>query len=442
MLYLVYLIFVFQRLKRWLNFFQQHEYDSKRFLFWWIKNAHIDSRGTIALAVIFFLHLINFWLAWGIGIVLFVILAFKEPKTKNVKKPLVFTSRAKRIFILSFLLILTVSVILKNFPEFRFLWLILIVQVLPIFLSLACLVLWPHEKLTQNYYKKDAQKILKKYNPVVIGITGSYGKTTTKYILGQILNAHAPTLWTPGSVNTLMGITKTIRQDLKPEHKYFVVEMGAYRRGSIKKLCDFAKPKHGIITNIGIAHFERFKSLETVRKAKHELFESLPEDGIKIAGNNAAFDMARALGVPELTIQAALKHIQMPAHRLEIKKSNNIIILDDSYNSNPAGFKRALLLLQKQKANKKIIVTPGMVELGAKSEQEHKKIAELVAKICDYVILINKKTTKFLQKNLKNYYLFSSLARAQEFIGHLAKPGDAILYENDLPDIYDDEIKF
>ncbi|MFH1392419.1 MAG: Mur ligase family protein [bacterium] len=436
MLYLIYLIFIWQRLRRWLNFYQQHEYDSKRFLSWWIKNKHFDKRATIALIILFLINLINSWVSLFFGIILFAILAFLEPRTKSFKKPLVFTARAKRIFALSLIIIIGVSIWLKSI-----LFLILIIQALPIFAVFANLILWPFEKIIQEYYKRDAQKILKKYQPIVIGITGSYAKTTTKYILGQILNAYQPTLWTPGSINTLMGITKVIRQDLRPEHKYLIVEMGAYKIGSIKKLCEFVKPKHGIITSIGIAHYERFKSIKNIKKAKHELFESLPQDGIAIKGKDSAIIMAKKLGVPDLTIQAALKHAQLPPHRLEIKKINNIIIIDDSYNSNPIGFKKVLLLLKKQKG-KKILITPGMAELGAKSEQEHQKIAKLIAKVCDYVILVNKNNSKCLQKYLENYYLFSTLKQAQEFVNNLAKPGDAILYENDLPDIYDDKIIF
>lgn len=435
MLYLIYLIFIFQRFKRWLNFYQQHEYDSKRFFWWWIRNKHFDKRATIALIILFLINLINFWASLFFGIIIFVILAFLEPKTSSAKKPLVFTARAKRIFIVSFLIIASLSIWLKNILS-----LILIIQALPIFAFFANLILWPFEKIIQNYYLADAKKILKKYQPIVIGITGSYGKTTTKYILGQILDAHAPCLWTPGSVNTLMGITKIIRQDLKPEHKYFIVEMGAYKAGSIKKLCQFVKPRHGIITSIGLAHYERFKSIENIKKAKYELFESLPQKGIAIKGKDSAIAMAKALGVSDLIIQAALQHLQPMPHRLEIKKINNMTIIDDSYNSNPIGFKKALRLLGEQSARYKILITPGMVELGAKSEKEHRKIAELIVKVCDYVILVNKKTTKYLQKYLKDFYLFSSLKQAQEFVNNLAKPGDAILYENDLPDIYDEKI--
>jgi len=437
MLYLIYSIFIFQRLKRWLNFYQQHEYDSKRFLIWWIKNKHFDKRATIGLIILFLINLINFWAGLFFGIIIFVILTFLEPSVKKAKKPLVFTARATRIFVLSLIIIIGFSVWLKNI-----LFLILIIQALPIFAVFANLILWPFEKIIQEYYKRDAQKILKKYQPVVIGITGSYAKTTTKYILGQILNAWQPTLWTPGSINTLMGITKVIRQDLKPEHKYFIIEMGAYKIGSIKALCHFVKPKHGIITSIGIAHFERFKSINNIKKAKYELFEGLPKDGIAVFGKNAAIVMAKKLGVPDLTIHAALKHAQLPAHRLEIKKINNLVIIDDSYNSNPAGFQKALLVLKKQQAKRKILITPGMVELGTRSEKEHKKIAKLIAQICDYVILVNKKTTKYLQKYLKDFYLFSTLNQAQEFVNNLAQSGDAILYENDLPDIYDEKIIF
>lgn len=421
MLYLIFLVFALVRLRRWLHFFQQHEYDSKRFLAWIWQRKLFDKRGSIIALLGLFSQF--FYL-------LFIPLSLLEPKKE--KKPLAWTARAKRIFTAALILIILVTILFHKFWQ-----LIIMIQLLPLALVLAVLILWPQEKLTQRKYLQEAQKILRRYNPIVIGITGSYGKTTTKYILGNILNHWQPTLWTPGSVNTLMGITRTVREELKPEHKYFVVELGAYKIGSIKKLCDLVKPSHGIITSVGIAHYERFKSIENVKKAKYELFDSLPPQGIAISGRNSALAMARALGVPEPLIK--IKPPLIP-HRLEIRPGP-ITIIDDAYNSNPIGFKSALLKL-KEFSGRKILITPGMVELGERSQEEHRKIAGLIAKICDYVILVGRESTKYLQKYLKDYYLFPSLSGAQEFVQALAKEGDVILYENDLPDIYDQQIKF
>src|ERR1700683_3694665 len=116
---------------------------------------------------------------------------------------------------------------------------------------------------------------------MVIAVTGSYGKTSVKHILGHVLETAAPTLITPGSVNTAMGIARVIRERLQPHHRYFVVEMGAYGPGSIRRLCALTPPKMGIVTAIGMAHYERFKSLEAVAAAKFELAEAVAANGGK-----------------------------------------------------------------------------------------------------------------------------------------------------------------
>ncbi|MCB1840817.1 MAG: UDP-N-acetylmuramoyl-tripeptide--D-alanyl-D-alanine ligase, partial [Alphaproteobacteria bacterium] len=129
----------------------------------------------------------------------------------------------------------------------------------------------PYEKAVQKKFYDEAVAKLDEIKPRIIGITGSYGKTSVKHILGHILKASAPTLITPGSVNTVMGITRIIREQMEPNTKYFVVEMGAYGPGSIARLCALTPPDAAIIIAIGQAHYERFKTLDTVAAAKFEL---------------------------------------------------------------------------------------------------------------------------------------------------------------------------
>src|SRR5206468_12245453 len=124
-----------------------------------------------------------------------------------------------------------------------------------------------------------AHSKLQRLNPVVIGVTGSYGKTSVKHILGHVLETAGPTLITPGSVNTAMGIARVIRERLQPHHRYLVVEMGAYGIGSIRRLCALTPPRLGIISAIGKAHYERFKSLDAVAQAKFELAEAAAGNG-------------------------------------------------------------------------------------------------------------------------------------------------------------------
>ena len=134
-------------------------------------------------------------------------------------------------------------------PAFAWAWLGLMFQLAPGFLMLAERLLAPGEKRIQDGFYQEAKKILAEVDPTVIGITGSYGKTSTKMILGELLTADAPTFWTPKSINTVMGVTREIRERMKPHHKWAIMEMGAYNVGSIQRLCDFTPPKE-----IGRAH--------------------------------------------------------------------------------------------------------------------------------------------------------------------------------------------
>jgi len=164
---------------------------------------------------------------------------------------------------------------------FSFLFLILSV-VLPLIVFLLVLVLNPITKLFKARTIKRAKKKIKKLsNLIVIGITGSYGKTSTKEFLATILAERFNVLKTI-KANTDIGVAKTILEKLKPEHQIFVVEMGAYKRGEIKAICDIVKPKIGVLTGINEQHLALFGGLENTIRAKFELIEALPEDGLGV----------------------------------------------------------------------------------------------------------------------------------------------------------------
>ncbi|MBU2462326.1 UDP-N-acetylmuramoyl-tripeptide--D-alanyl-D-alanine ligase, partial [bacterium] len=336
---------------------------------------------------------------------------------------------------------------------------------------------------------------LKRLKPKVIGITGSYGKTSTKHILAHILSQKYKVLATPESYNTLMGICKVINNNLLPEHQIFIVEMGAYKRGDIKELCDLVKPEIGILTGIGLQHLERFGSVENIRKTKFELIESLPKDGIAILNSGckycqkfqpkvktiryggqekgirvsaeglsfsvngitfqtsllgshnlqnilSAIACARELKMTLEEIQRAVFSLPQIPHRLQLIKTPTSIIIDDAYNSNPVGAKEALFLLS-QFSGRKILVTPGMIELGEKEYEENRLFGEEAAKTCDVVILVGKKRTKAIADGLlsagfskDNLFVVKSLDEARDKLSQIR--GDVILFENDLPDNYDE----
>ncbi len=525
---------------RFLHYFQQEEYDNVRFLAWWLRSASIEKRATLT-SLVFALALALSEESAGITtlpfprvLLLSVVLALSIAYTgmsndrQTVKKALVMTSRAKRILIGA--LIIQASIFIVVACAFRYtpwspyylLSLTLLIPfllfIIPITLTGANLCLSPLESSVQKKYLQEAQAILSRVKPEIIGITGSYGKTSFKHILSHILASHAPTLATPGSINTLMGITRIIRERLRNEHAYFLVEMGAYGIGSIQRLCGLTPPKTAIVTAIGIAHMERFKTIEAVLHAKSELPKSLPKEGMAILNGDdlnlrrmasqldcqvrfygcdpnkgsldcrllqsentedgvqcsvdyqgktytfsipiygrhqalnatGAFLTAMSMGVAPITAIAALQTMPPITHRLVVQRSENgITTIDDAYNSNPAGFECALELLKSLRGNRKILITPGMVELGEKAEEAYRQIAPIAATACDLILLVAAHRMHSFRQSLLDQGFssekireFATLREAQQWLNLDIRSGDVILYENDLPDLYETPTAF
>jgi UDP-N-acetylmuramoyl-tripeptide--D-alanyl-D-alanine ligase len=393
------------------------------------------------------------------------------------------------------------------------------VQLVPLALIGGNLLLAPFEAKTQQRYWREAREVLRRIDPMVIAITGSYGKTSVKHILGHVLETAAPTLITPGSVNTAMGIARVIRERLQPHHRYFVVEMGAYGPGSIRRLCALTPPKMGIVTAIGMAHYERFKSLETVAEAKFELAEAVaandgaviaaaetvefaaprrfaeahPEalllvggaeglgvaitqmrqdvDGVAVtvtwqgqryalraplfglqqAKNLAlAFAAACTLGIAPEDVVASLRSTPQIAHRLEVKReANGATLIDDAYNSNPVGFAAALEVLDVLRApgGRRILVTPGMVELGAAHDDEHRRIGRLAASHVDVLVAVAPYRVAPLAEAFAaaapaaEIVSCAGFAEAQAWMARNIATGDVVLLENDLPDLLEQKLR-
>lgn len=508
--------FATKRLLTYLHAFQQEEYDNPRFIMWMLRNKVFDKRLS-ALVILagtgwFFLGEFAFIANVVIFLLLAVISYFEPDPRKSSKKKLAMTERAKRIYTLA-LIICIIPAAVIYWIKIPLLWLIPI-HFIPFALGIANFILQPFEDITQKKFWNEAHRKLRDLNPVVIGVTGSYGKTSVKHILGHILSNVAPTLITPGSVNTPMGITRIIREQLDDTHKYFIAEMGAYGPGSIKRLCALAPPDFGIITAIGHAHYERFKTLETVAEAKFELAQAtlakngkiivhektlrfpytrdmtLQNDGAFIVAGHAkdsnliiekavqnlegleinvrwhdaihiidvplfglhhaenvamAFAAACTLGLDPRTIINALKNLPQIPHRLEVKKLSKGHLIDDAYNSNPLGFRSALdLLFTLGKKRRKILITPGMVELGGTHDDIHKQIGVVAAQSCDICIVIQpSRIPTFIEgfkanaRSDQTLYEMDTFAQAQEWINDNLQENDLILIENDLPDVYE-----
>lgn len=425
------------------------------------------------------------------------------------KKPLVWTQKAKSIYTLALTYLVLLLFLLTNKYLFLglFTWFLLFTQPY-IFLLLGLITLRPYEYFNRIRVKKLIKaKIskLKKGGLVVIGITGSYGKTTTKNYLYEFLKTKFQVLKTPESYNTLFGIYQVVDLELDEHYDFFICEMGAYKRGEIKELCDVLLPDHGILIGINEQHLERFGSLENTTKAKFELIEALPKNGLKVINGDdpiikgsyktyvadpifygsassinsisgiaqkdgriscrmclegksfelknlkiigsgnisnalAASVMASSLCINHASIKKTLEELNPVAHRLEIStKSDGTIVIDDAYSSNVAGFKVALDVLASFGQRYKILVTPGIVELGAATESVHRDLSVLAEKICDYCIFVgdNIRTRSLAQAFPQKKHMFiDSITELAKAIKQLNTQTPVVLIENDLPENY------
>lgn len=425
------------------------------------------------------------------------------------KKPLKFTARIVRLYIclaLVTLLISALCVFLLPAPLFLLCILLLpLVSVLVFFCALLCM---PVEKAIAAWYIHDAKKKLAARGDLkIIGITGSYGKTSTKFILSTILSEKFSVLTPPSSYNTTMGVVRVIRERLQPDDEIFICEMGARHIGDIREICSFVHPDAAILTSIGPQHLDTFGSIEGVKKAKFELIEALGTEGtavfsssgeeilslfekapckkvsagfretddvfaqnISVGCSGSAFTLktssgqsvecfTRLLGthnIANITIAAAMalemgltleeisrgiSKIQPVEHRLEIVASKPVTIIDDAFNSSPNGAKAALEVLGRF-TGRRIIVTPGFVELGHQEDQYHIELGQAIAQNADIAILVGKKRTEKIKEGIGSFsgtvYTAATLKEATEILGRISITGDVVLFENDLPDNYNE----
>jgi len=362
--------------------------------------------------------------------------------------------------------------------------------------------------INNGYIRDAKKILAERNDMTLIAITGSYGKTSLKHMLHAFLSIEYNTLMTPGSYNTPMGVVRTIREELNPTHEYFVVEMGARRMGDIQELCDIVHPHHGVLTAIGPAHLETMGSIENTAKTKFELPRSLAagsfsflnadDDNIKqqnlagltpiwygfdecadyrisdftsskdgstfivnapngesqqvstplIGRHNVsnivgAMAVAHKFGVSLGSMARATLSLKQVAHRLELKKQADVTIIDDAFNSNPVGAAAALETLSMMEGCK-ILITPGMIELGDEQDERNKTLGKQAAAVCDYVILVGEKQTEAVyaglaeaEYDMNNVWVVNNVYAAFEKMRAIsAKEEKIVLLENDLPDNY------
>ncbi len=545
----IFLRYSWYRLRFFLHTYQQIGYKNNEYWQWLKSNweAKVIPANIAALNVLIFIFIwfdewfLNTFTYSALSIFFFVICLFwftpvTKYKPEKVKKPLVFTPRVWRLTVplvllsaffptlftyLSFsgMFPFTQVQLPNYFSGFQRYDLILLVfgwafgsMIIPFFLFIAGLLTKPVEWFIQNGFKRQARKKLASMPDLkVIAITGSYGKTSTKFMIRDLLKERFSVCATPGSFNTPMGICKVINNDLQSHHQILILEMGARYEGNIQELCDIAKPDIAVITNVGVAHLETFGSQDVIAREKGTLVQNLSEEGVAIlnaddarvakmgsereeitriltglsrgeikAGNisfdtsGMSFDVevdgykepfktkllgahnvqnlllaiatARHFGIRLKTMALAASEIEPIEHRLELKQQGDLFVIDDAFNSNPVGAKNAVEILSAFNSGQRIIITPGMVELGEIEEQENKKFGQSIARAnLDLVILVGEERAKPILAGIReensgamNVRIVNSLYEANDLVKKHARPGDIILYENDLPDVYNE----
>jgi len=332
-------------------------------------------------------------------------------------------------------------------------------------LFLVLTVLTPFDTFIKNILVALATikfKIFNK-NTLTIGITGSWGKTTAKETLYSIFKQKTTVATTPSNHNTLLAVAKQALF-LSPKTKIFICEIGAYQVGDIKKVCQIVHPKIGILTAIGPMHLERFGSLENILNTKMELVENLSLNGLFFAPKNLSvklknfslpknvnyfndyseiyYFLGHQFNISKSEIDSTLKSLHSVEHRRQIIQNGPITVIDDAYNSNPAGFRLALDTLKNIKSDSKILITPGMIEMGQLQYQENQKVATYAASICDHIVIIGQINQDSLTKGAKlaktkvKIHPVPNLKSAQDLLPSIMSKNSAILYENDLSDQY------
>ena len=402
-------------------------------------------------------------------------------------------------------------------------------------LLLANAVNQPIEKAISRWYYNDAARMLREHKDlIIIGVTGSYGKTSTKNFLYRILSQKYNTLVTPGNFNTTLGVVRTIREQLQPHHQVFIVEMGAKQPGDIKEICELVHPTIGIVASVGPMHLETFGSFENIQKTKFELVRALPANGfaainadspgiasyadipthccvlrygvrngnfraqnLSYSTRGSSFDLsyeafpaltgattmtthllgesniqnivgacavASYLGVTPQQQKRAIAQLQQVENRLFVSRQGTVTVINDAYNSNPEGAAMALDVLRDIQGGRKILITPGFVELGSRQEEACRELGYKSAFCADILIVVNqlnrdaivagarqaiveasadysaeasdRPDTHPVRLTEENIHCMDDLTLVFEALPHILQPDDVLLYENDLPDTF------
>ncbi len=442
-------------------------------------------------------------------IVLFIDLIFLFLKKRKFRRPIL-TLKSSILLLLSLISELILFQFFSvNLPFILFLRFFIVSL-------LVCIFFIPSKIFKKIYIFRARRKLASYQNLTVIGITGSYGKSSVKEFTAHFLAADFQVIKTPKNINSEIGIAKFILDSDFTGIDFFVCEMGAYTIGEIKLICDMVKPKVGVLTTIAEQHLALFGTVKNIQSAKYELLESIPENGLIITNadnplcteflknlkcknietcgseekNHPTFLLIRntpslkglefegiyhgqrgEMNIPvlgshyaynaALAIMVAVNMEVNPNHIVEAGKTfptdlqgtlkkytyGKAVIVDDSYNSNPAGFLSALEVLSLFPSKKeRIVITRGMLELGEQSASLHEKIGKELAQYCDELVLITPDFVEPIKKGIASkkqkitvQYIFEQ-QKLLEYVKTLKTKDCVLLLENRIPKLVLDEI--
>jgi UDP-N-acetylmuramoyl-tripeptide--D-alanyl-D-alanine ligase len=491
-------------------------------------------------------------------------LLFKKgfwPKKKQPqRKELVWTAKAKAIMLMAWalhglvivlagLITLTVMPGIDNFFTTVVFAVLILLPFYFILFSLVLIVLKPLDALAKkNLVSRAKFKILNLQSEItIIGVAGSYGKTTMKEVLSEVLGSRFKVQATPESVNTPVGIARWVLNKVTDDTRIIIVEMGEHYQNDIKDICDIASPDIAVVTGINESHLERMKNMETVVATvfeivggskqgatvvlnsedrnvmqnyqkfvwpDHKIVEFSAKGGSAFGGKiedlrlrvfsperlcwdaeadglgkieihllgeyaladvSAAIKIGKILGMSGEELKRGIQNIKPVEHRLQPMPSpGNVLVIDDSYNGNPDGVREAVKVLSRFTNRRKLVITPGLVEMGESSPEVHREIGRELASTVDVVILVKNSVTGFIEEGLLSrrhsegvqpteesqtkvkeilhpsdafgvqddaakkpqIIWFDSALEAHAVLKNILKPGDVILFQNDWGDQY------
>jgi len=486
---------------RWLRVAQREHYIpsyTTRFWWRWARSGALNG-ALITTAVVACVGGAFYWPLDLVGALTLLVFPVGLP-IRGRTSPLVWTQRLKRLTFSTCVLALIVGVTLTMIATIATAA-DAIALCLFAFIDASTVVTAPVERRLGSRFVSQARSKLRAIAPRTVAITGSFGKTSTKSHLLDLLSGTYRTVASPGNYNNLLGLSRTINEHVGPGCDVFIAEMGTYGPGEIREMCGLVQPELSVITAISEVHLERMKTLGEVLAAKAEILEpasvvilnvddpmlvtladrveaskrvircgsedtnadvvattgpnglcvrtqdwviQVPAPIAVYAANIACAVAAAAwLGVGKEELEKRLQTLRPPEHRSAIQRADSgLWLIDDTYNSNLEGASAALDRLRDLEVEgRRVVVTPGIVELGHRQFEVNQELGRRAAKSADVVVVVGRTNRQALRQGARDNGSSTVLTVAKRsdataWVRANLGAGDAVLYENDLPDHY------